>query len=227
MRVEGTQGEIPGEIAARIGLSTSFFKDADFVVSQIEKGATTDIGGQADLLLGRGEAGQVWRLVSDGSDAMQRLLTGAGMPAAEAANYTARFIPAFLDKKSTQIDKVRNLTRRLKEVVEVAGRGRLEPDDIKRILGVTEVGDTGPVAPAAKQTRVPNKAAIDDLRSDPGGAAEFDEWYGPGSAEKVLGGSAGGPLNTVPVDPDPYQIEDLRKRREEMNKRHKRMLTRP
>lgn len=132
--------EIPGELVARLGLATSFFKDADYVVKKIEEGATTGPGGQFNLALGRGDAAKVWRIASDGSDAMQRMLTGAGMPAVEATNYVARFLPTFGDSKATQLDKVQNLTRRLKAITELSARGRMTNEEIFRLTGVTEVG---------------------------------------------------------------------------------------
>jgi len=236
MQIEGFQSEIPGEIAARFGLSADFFKDADFIEQQIEKGVTSGIKNQGKLALGMGEAGQVWRLASDGSDAMQRLLTGAGMPASEAKNYVDRFLPTVGDSKATQLDKVRNLTRRLKAIVETAGRGRIPPEEIKRILGVTGVGDRRPGdAPAS-----PPPEAVQMLGPNPSQQTrqQFDEIFGPGAADKIVPptGPAGGPLMdappsfvTAPTDPDPYQLQDITRRREEMQRRphHRRMLTRP
>ncbi len=234
MQIEGFQAEIPGEIAARFGLSADFFKDTDFIIDQIEKGVTSGLKGQANLAMARGEAGQVWRLASDGSDAMQRLLTGAGMPASEAANYVARFLPTFGDTKATQLDKVKNLTRRLKAIVETAGRGRIPPEEIKRILGVTEVGDQRPGdAPAG-----PPPEAVQMLGPNPTPQMRkyFDETFGPGASEQIVPptGPAGGPLmDAPPIAPapqnvDPYGLHDLTRQREQMQQRphHKRMLIR-
>lgn len=233
MDVDGFEKEVPGEIAARFGLSTDFFRDVDFLTKQIEKGVTTGLEGQTNLALGRGAAGQVWRLASDGSDAMQRLLTGAGMPASEAENYVARFLPTFGDTKATQLDKVRNLTRRLKGIVETAARGRLPPEEVKRILGVTEVGDKGPqdAAPDSpeQQSDIP-QAAIDELMKDPSAAAEFDKTFGDGAAARFLKGGQGGPEQFAPLppeNPDPYGIKALSDQRKATVARHQRMLSKP
>ena len=56
--------------------------------------------------------------------------------------------------------------------------------NVPKNVGTTAVAPDAPVGGA----RTPNAAAISALKADPGKRAEFDAYYGPGSAAKVLGG---------------------------------------
>ena len=51
--------------------------------------------------LGYGKGGEVYRQIQSGRDALQRTLTGAGMPASEAGEYADRYLPTFGDTPET------------------------------------------------------------------------------------------------------------------------------
>lgn len=93
--------------------------------------------------------------------------------------------------------------------------------------GMTPAPAVAPAAPrpAPAAARTPPPKAIEELKADPSAAAEFDEEFGPGAAEAILGGQ-GGPMMAAPPARDPYGLQDLTQRREKLNART-RMLTRP
>jgi hypothetical protein len=109
--------ELPGEIGARIGLGREFEKDMPALKERISKFGATDY---ADLAIGRGEAGAVWRRIESGRDALVRGLTGAGIGVAEAQNQAARYQIGITDRPETMISKLESLQRDLRAVEEGA-----------------------------------------------------------------------------------------------------------
>lgn len=105
--------ELPGEIGARIGLGREYEKDVPAVKERIQKFTPTDY---ADLAIGRGDAGDVWRKIEGGRDALVRGLTGAGIGVAEAQNQAARYQISVTDRPETMISKIDLLTRHLRAV---------------------------------------------------------------------------------------------------------------
>ena len=80
------------------------------------------------------------------------------------------------DEKSIQA--MTDIDTRLEEIRKKKG------NDVSKNVGVTAVTPDASVGSG----RTPNAAAISALKADPGKRAEFDAYYGPGSAAKVLGG---------------------------------------
>lgn len=124
----GPAEKLPAEMSARLGLANKFLKEAEGIKAGITEGTAT---GPIDYMagsMGYGEAGKLTRRIADGADALQRMLTGAGMPASEAADYTARFRVSPQDTAETLLDKVTNLETVLKEQISAATQGRGLPN---------------------------------------------------------------------------------------------------
>jgi len=79
------------------------------------------------------------------------------------------------DEKSIQA--MADIDTRLEEIRTKKG------NDVSKNVGTTVVAPDTPVGGG----RTPNAAAISALKADPGKRAEFDAYYGPGSAARVLG----------------------------------------
>jgi len=79
------------------------------------------------------------------------------------------------DEKSIQ--SMADIDTRLEEIRTKKG------NDVSKNVGTTVVTPDTPIGGG----RTPNAAAISALRADPGKRAEFDAYYGPGSAARVLG----------------------------------------
>jgi len=113
--------ELPGEIGARIGLGREFKKDIKSLKERISKFTATDY---ADLAINRGNAGEVWRRIESGRDALVRGLTGAGIGVAEAQNQAARYQIGVTDRPETMISKLESLERDLDAVERGAITGK-------------------------------------------------------------------------------------------------------
>lgn len=129
----GKDESVSAEVAARIGLADKFSKDLPALEKEVQSGTLNSI----DFQLGRGKAGEVYRRIEDGSEALVRNLTGAGMNETEAKSYAERFLPGRLDLPSTKLEKLRNLGRNLKAVRNrvLVGRGIANLDDLNEALG--------------------------------------------------------------------------------------------
>lgn len=125
----GPGSQIPAELAARLGLAQSFLeKDTGDIRKTIEEEFGGNLLQQAQsrfaLSTGSFDEGQMYRRFQSGSDALQRMLTGAGMQASEAANYANRYLPSPMDTKATMLSKLDGLERDLKATLEKATQGR-------------------------------------------------------------------------------------------------------
>jgi hypothetical protein len=81
------------------------------------------------------------------------------------------------DEKSIQA--MANIDTRLEEIRKEKGK------NISKNVGTTAVT---PDAPVGGGGRTPSAAAVSALKADPSKRAEFDAYYGPGSAARALGG---------------------------------------
>ncbi len=80
-------------------------------------------------------------------------------------------------KDAKSIKDMADIDTRLEEIRKDKGK------NVSANVGTTVVTPDTPVGGG----RTPNAAAISALRADPGKRAEFDAYYGPGSAARVLG----------------------------------------
>lgn len=122
----GPAEQIPGELAARIGLADQFLTDvAPKLRSKLATGDATGIIDRFNA--GNNQASPaagVYRDLELGTEALQRMLTGAGMNIAEAENYARRFLPTYTDNAASATAKLDQLVEALKGAREKAMRGR-------------------------------------------------------------------------------------------------------
>lgn len=119
----GPAEKIPAELSARLGLAKKFLEEAPELKEKVKKGTATGPLDYTYGAAGYGESGKIQRRIADGADALQRMLTGAGMPASEAADYSNRFRTTIKDNDKTLLDKLNNLETVLRSQIEMASRG--------------------------------------------------------------------------------------------------------
>jgi hypothetical protein len=120
----GPATQIPGELAARVGMSESFQGDAPGLRDKLQSG---DMTGPLDATLaqwGIGERGQTYRQIQSGVDALTRLLTGAGMNNTEAKAYAERYLPGYKDTPESAVQKLDQLSKELESAKSMSMRGR-------------------------------------------------------------------------------------------------------
>lgn len=120
----GPATQIPGELAARVGLSGDFLEQAPNLRKRIEAGDVTGLIDANMAQQGLGQAGEVYRQLQSGTDALMRLLTGAGMNEIEAKQYASRYLPTVRDTAESAATKLDNLVRELGATRDTAMRGR-------------------------------------------------------------------------------------------------------
>lgn len=137
--IPGGPGEqIPGELAARVGMSESFAGQAPALRERLQSGEMT---GPIDSLMGQfgmGARGETYRQLQSGTDALMRLLTGAGMNETEARAYAERYLPTMKDTPDSAVGKLDQLMRELEAAKGMAmrGRGGAQQDQAADPLGI-------------------------------------------------------------------------------------------
>ncbi|GGE24891.1 hypothetical protein GCM10011390_50410 [Aureimonas endophytica] len=136
--IPGGPGEqISGELAARLGLADSFLERAPGLRQKLANGdATGPIDRFASNFSGSSQA-QLYQDLQSGTDALMRMLTGAGMNETEARSYAQRYLPTDTDTADSAAGKLDRLVTELNSVKATAMRGR---------------GGTGGSAPGAGST---------------------------------------------------------------------------
>jgi hypothetical protein len=123
---------IPADMAGKISLAEGYLQNAPGIQSEISKGTLTGLIDANTAQLGYGKGGEVYRQIQSGRDALQRTLTGAGMPASEAAEYANRYLPTARDTTETLASKQRQLQQELQRFVTIAKTGQdITPDSLK------------------------------------------------------------------------------------------------
>lgn len=145
------------ETSARTALAATQLDvlDDEFI-AQVEAGGVT---GFADILMakaGRGKQGEIMREINAASEAMVRMLTGAGMNMAEAQREAELYIPTFTDDGKSAASKLRQLKRRLKATIDAAGQGRGGGQQI--IETVRQGAETQPPAQGNQQQMILQEA---------------------------------------------------------------------
>ncbi len=126
---EGKTKPIPAEQAGRLALAERYLERAGEIRKKISEGYLTGPIDSTMAQTGLGERGQVYADIESGVDALRRGLTGAGMPASEANDYSRRYLPTWKDTVDTLAEKhdrlVDELTRLKTNITQ--GRGQSKP----------------------------------------------------------------------------------------------------
>lgn len=123
--IPGGPGEqIPGELAARVGMADSFLGQLPEIRKKVATGAVTGPVDRALSGSGRGDGANTYRQIESGADALMRLLTGAGMNQTEAEAYARRYLPSYADDADSLAQKLDQLERELTSAKDMAMRGR-------------------------------------------------------------------------------------------------------
>lgn len=124
--IPGGPGEqLPAELAARTGMANSFLAQAPALREEIAKGEATGLWDRAvGGNIQSSEQAGIIRQMKSGTDALQRMLTGAGMPAAEAQQYAERYLPTYTDDAKSAAQKLDQLVTELEKINQNVMRGR-------------------------------------------------------------------------------------------------------
>jgi hypothetical protein len=160
-----------GEMASRIGLAKAFIERTPQIKERIQADELNSVGGRAMAMVGQGGPGELRRAIDEGSEALLRGLTGAGMSTSEATNYARRYQFSLIDTKETQLRKLNELENALRYVTTEVGKGRGGEDVLKGFSSQfgKPVGDRAEV-PKVKnegETNILIGKARDALKRDP------------------------------------------------------------
>lgn len=122
----GPAEQIPGELAARIGMAENFLsKDLPEIRSAVKAGNVT---GLFDRFQAANNSGSVqartYQKIQSGVEVLSRLLSGAGMTKDEIAEKTARYLPTYTDDANSVAAKMDQLEAELNATKDMAMRGR-------------------------------------------------------------------------------------------------------
>jgi hypothetical protein len=146
---------LPGEVASRFGLANEYFKRFDGIEKDLTSKDPRAVGPIDSL--GFGQSGAIQRDMKLGSEAMIRMLTGAGMNKEEAENEVKQYLPGPGDNAKTVLDKQYRLRSALRSMQREALQGRrsrrqidadypeLESPDYGEVSRRADEGSRGPV----------------------------------------------------------------------------------
>jgi hypothetical protein len=122
----------PGaEVQSRIGLGKAFLDKAPNLRARIESGELSGPQGKTLAMISQGGPGELRRAIDEGSEALLRGLTGAGMNMQEQADYKRRYGWNVLDTQDTSLRKLNELETALRYVSTEVGKGRGGEDMLK------------------------------------------------------------------------------------------------
>jgi hypothetical protein len=120
--------QVPADVAGKVALADEYIKNYPGISKAVQGGELTGIVDASTAQMGYGHGGEVYRQIQAGRDALQRTLTGAGMPASEAAEYTKRYMPTRTDTAETLASKTSQLKTELEGFANlVRGGGTQAP----------------------------------------------------------------------------------------------------
>lgn len=126
----GPATQIPGELAARIGMGENFLKnDLPVLRQEVEAGNATGPVDRFQAWVGRGKPAEVQRKFQSGVEVLSRLLSGAGMTQVEVDEKTQRYMPTLADNPASLKTKLDQLEAEIRAASNAALRGRGETLD--------------------------------------------------------------------------------------------------
>lgn len=124
--IKGGPGEqIPGELAARIGMGDNFLNNDLPILKQQE--SLDSVTGPIDRLqamAGYGKPAEVERKFQSGVEVLSRLLSGAGVTQIEVDEKKKRYMPTMFDTPESLKTKLTQLESEIKAAGDAAMRGR-------------------------------------------------------------------------------------------------------
>lgn len=121
----GPATQIPGELAARIGMGDNFLKnDLPYLRQPENLEAATGPVDRAQAWAGIGKPAEVERKFQSGVEVLSRLLSGAGMTQVEIDEKTKRYMPTISDGPESLKTKLNQLEAEIRAAGDAAMRGR-------------------------------------------------------------------------------------------------------
>jgi hypothetical protein len=113
------------ETSAKLGLAQGFLDNYDSILKSVDAGEMTGGGFISGVQLGRGNGGTQYRNLKQGTEALIRILTGAGMSENEAVERAQQYEPQVTDDAPTLRSKVQGLKQAIDNVIQgVQTRGQ-------------------------------------------------------------------------------------------------------
>lgn len=121
----GPATQIPGELAARVGMGENFLtNDLPFLRQQKNLEAATGPLDRAAAWAGYGKPAEIQRKFQSGVEVLSRLLSGAGMTQIEVDEKTKRYMPTITDTPESLKTKLNQLEAEIRAAGDAAMRGR-------------------------------------------------------------------------------------------------------
>lgn len=121
----GPATQIPGELAARIGMGENFLKnDLPILRKEVEAGNATGPIDRGMAWAGYGKPAEIQRKFQSGVEVLSRLLSGAGMTQIEVDEKTQRYMPTLADTPTSLKTKLDQLEAEIRAAGDAAMRGR-------------------------------------------------------------------------------------------------------
>lgn len=161
----GPATTLSSEVAGRVGLARSFLDQVPEIKAEVAKGTVTGLYDRA--MAGNNSSSDqaaVYRKIQSGADSLQRMLTGAGMPASEAATYAARYLPTYTDSADSLNNKIDQLARELESIEATVTQGKGGPQPM-----APQAGQPIPQQGGAQTIQPPAQPGVETWTRDPNG----------------------------------------------------------
>lgn len=116
------------ETGARVALGDEFLRNYDTVYNSALAGDMTGPEYITSVMMGRGPGGTAYRMLKQGTEALVRQMTGAGMSQGEAVERASQYEPEWHNDAATLASKIEGLKRALTATRSGATAGRSFPE---------------------------------------------------------------------------------------------------